>query len=195
MRRLMIGLALLAATIQFTWVGAPSVYYGEELGMEGGKDPDNRRGMAWNTATPSNPFLSHYKKLANVRGKVRAFGDGEPRFELTDDSKQVGVFSRVGQSDAALVAFNRSNQEQTISLRVPASVQKYSKLGLIDAISGTRYGSSDRPILLKLKPKSAQVLIPASKSNFSPAPNRTSGVDRRGFGSTPSESISGDIRN
>ncbi|RYG42111.1 hypothetical protein EON79_19540, partial [bacterium] len=39
------AMARLAAAVQFTWPGIPSIYYGDELGMEGDKDPDNRRGM------------------------------------------------------------------------------------------------------------------------------------------------------
>ncbi len=39
--------AALAAVFLFTWVGAPLIYYGDEIGMEGGPDPDCRRPMLW----------------------------------------------------------------------------------------------------------------------------------------------------
>jgi cyclomaltodextrinase len=61
------NLAKLGAVIQFTWVGEPSVYYGEELGMEGGKDPENRRGMEWSKATLDNDMLKFYRKIIAVR--------------------------------------------------------------------------------------------------------------------------------
>ena len=54
------ALVRLAATVQLGWPGAPMVYYGDELGMTGGADPMNRKGMAWPTANAGNgmlPFL------------------------------------------------------------------------------------------------------------------------------------------
>jgi cyclomaltodextrinase / maltogenic alpha-amylase / neopullulanase len=166
-------LARLAATIQFTWIGAPSVYYGDELGMFGGADPENRKGMEWEKATPSNPFLKHYKKLCALRTKTQAFGDGDVEFILTDDNKQVGVFSRNGAKDSAIVAFNRSNQEQTVSINIPKSVLLHNSKAIIDALSGKQYANPNHDIQITLKPKSAQVLIAASKSNSSPVAIQT----------------------
>ncbi|MGE0000937.1 MAG: glycoside hydrolase family 13 protein [Fimbriimonadaceae bacterium] len=42
--------ARFAAMLQFAWPGAPSIYYGDEIGMTGGQDPNNRRGMEWGRA-------------------------------------------------------------------------------------------------------------------------------------------------
>ncbi|MEX0787255.1 MAG: glycoside hydrolase family 13 protein, partial [Anaerolineales bacterium] len=41
----------LAALIQFTFPGAPALYYGDEIGLEGGKDPDSRRAFSWQEST------------------------------------------------------------------------------------------------------------------------------------------------
>lgn len=41
----------------FTWAGTPLVYYGDEIGMEGGKDPDNRRCMEWNKESELREFI------------------------------------------------------------------------------------------------------------------------------------------
>ena len=55
-----------AAFFQFTGMGIPIIYYGDELGMEGGPDPDNRRSMRWDW-TENNETLAHFKTLAHLR--------------------------------------------------------------------------------------------------------------------------------
>ncbi|MER3496152.1 MAG: alpha-glycosidase, partial [Armatimonadota bacterium] len=79
-------MARLAAALQFTWIGMPSIYYGDELGMEGGPDPQNRRGMRWDLATAANPFLARYRKLIAIRRSSAALQSGDPRVLLTDDA-------------------------------------------------------------------------------------------------------------
>jgi hypothetical protein len=89
---------------------------------------------------------------------------------MTDDARQVGAYSRVGKKDAAVIVFNRSDTEQKVSLNVPLSVQAHARTGIIDALSGTRYRVTERPVIITLKSKSAAVLIAKSNSNLSPAP-------------------------
>lgn len=57
-----------AFTLLLTWPGSPMIYYGDELGMEGGPDPANRRGMEWDKVRPDNPVLSHVRRLSALRG-------------------------------------------------------------------------------------------------------------------------------
>jgi glycosidase len=164
-------LQMLAAAVQFTWVGAPSVYYGEELGMEGGADPYNRRGMEWYKATATNNMLSHYKKLAALKKTNTALWTPNVEFLQVDgsESDRVGAYVRTSNKDAVLVAYNRSDAEQTISIRPPTGVRKLASGGLSDIISGDRVAVSDRPVIIKLRPRSARVLVPsAKKSSLAP---------------------------
>jgi glycosidase len=55
-----------AIFFQMVYPGAPVVYYGDELGMAGAKDPDNRRTMTWDKAA-NNPMLGFVQKLIQVR--------------------------------------------------------------------------------------------------------------------------------
>ena len=55
-----------ASFFQFTYLGSPIIYYGDELGMEGGEDPDCRRPMRWDDVE-DNPTRAHYQKLARLR--------------------------------------------------------------------------------------------------------------------------------
>jgi hypothetical protein len=140
--------------------------------MEGGADPDNRRGMDWDKATATNDMLSYYKKLAALKKTNSALWTPNIEFLQVDgtESDRVGAYARTSDKDAVLVAYNRSDVEQTISLRPPISVRKLASGGFSDIISGDRFAVSDRPVIIKLRPKSARVLVPSAKKS-SLAPN------------------------
>jgi len=157
-------LAKLAALIQFTWVGAPSIYYGDELGMEGDKDPDNRRGMRWDLANPQNDFLNLYRTLIKVRRSTPVLQSGDPLPLLADDAQGTAAYARVLNRDVALVALNRSAEPRTVRLdlrKLPVRPR-----ALRDALGGqTVRPQSDGTILISLAPKSGAVLIPQSGSS------------------------------
>ena len=60
-----IKLVKLASTVQFTLPGIPSIYYGDEIGMQGYADPFNRGCFVEENAEQS--LLEHYRKLGNIR--------------------------------------------------------------------------------------------------------------------------------
>ncbi len=167
----------LAAAVQFTWVGAPSIYYGDEIGMEGGVDPDNRRGMVWSNATPQNPVLQYYKKLIQTRKSSPALQSGDPRVLLSDDAKSTVVYARELDNDLAIVAINRSDSPQTISIHLP-EIAPYSTVvrqGFLDALSGRQISVQGHELTLTLAPKSAEILRPMP-SHVSSAPRRSGRV-------------------
>ena len=75
--------ARLALLMQFTLPGVPLVYYGEEIGMEGGADPDCRRTMRWNEAEWNHEQRAWVKRLITIRqtnpalqyGDITVLGD------------------------------------------------------------------------------------------------------------------------
>ncbi len=152
--------ALLGATVLLTWVGAPSIYYGDEIGMAGDKDPDNRRGMQWGRATATNPFLKHYKKLVAARKSSKALQSGTPLLLSASDANQTLVFARVLEEDQAIVAINRSStpQKSTISLPSDISIRRF-----VDVLSGARITATKDRLVITIPPKSALVLLPGGK--------------------------------
>ena len=80
---------LLASFLQYTLPGSPSLYYGDEAGMEGGKDPFNRRTYPW--GREDETLLDHYRTLGYLRkdnpalrtGETEIFQAGEGRFGFT----------------------------------------------------------------------------------------------------------------
>ncbi len=145
----------LAATVQFTWPGAPSIYYGEELGMEGGADPDNRRGMTWDKATPDNSMLNFYKKLIQIRNANPVLQSGDPAILMANDAKKSLAYSRALNGKMAVIAINRSDSAQ--SLEIPlASAAKFA-----DALSGKSYAVANGSLKVELPPLSSAILLPA----------------------------------
>ncbi len=75
----------LVQALQFTLPGAPNVYYGAELGMEGGADPANRGPMRWDLATEDNPEWRWMRRLIDLRKANRALRVGD--FRLVEGEK------------------------------------------------------------------------------------------------------------
>jgi cyclomaltodextrinase len=156
----------LAATVQFTWVGAPCIYYGEELGMPGGADPDNRRGMAWERATPDNPMLRYYERLVHLRRTSRALQSGDPAILLADDQAQTLAFSRTLGNDVAIIAINRSDKPQTLRIPLPQNeaISSARKTGLVDDLSGLRVSPGAAHSLdVTLAPLRVAIFVPVTK--------------------------------
>lgn len=64
--------------IQFTLPGVPVIYYGDEVGVEGGKDPDNRRTYPWGKEDQN--LLNWYKKISFLRSSSKVLKKGEIKF-------------------------------------------------------------------------------------------------------------------
>lgn len=147
-------LAMLAATLQLTWVGAPSIYYGDELGMEGDRDPDNRRGMDWRLVNDQNPVLKHYKALIQARDSSESLRVGEPELIHADDAEGTLIYSREFEDDSAIVAVNRSEKKIEIDTEVPAKLSG-SYLNIFNRAS---LNLKNR-LRITLEPKSSAVLV------------------------------------
>ncbi len=78
--RKLIGIRLLkqASVLQFTLPGVPSIYYGDEAGMEGYKDPFNRYYYPW--GKENNELIEHYRKLGKIRKECPQFVSSPCRF-------------------------------------------------------------------------------------------------------------------
>ena len=114
----------LASFIQFALPGAPTVYYGDEVGLTGGDDPDNRRTYPWadQGGSPDSGQLDWYKSLSALRRSVPALTAGDFRVLLTDDSAGTVAFGRKTPNQAAIVAVNRTGAAQTVDVPVAGYV-------------------------------------------------------------------------
>jgi glycosidase len=81
----------LVQSLQFTLPGSPNVYYGSEVGMTGGGDPENRNPMRWDWVSAQHPEMIWMKKLIDLQQKNRALRIGNFR---RIESDQLFAFER-----------------------------------------------------------------------------------------------------
>jgi cyclomaltodextrinase len=152
-------LARLAADIQFTWAGTPSIYYGEELGMQGGADPADRGGMRWDLATAANPMLAHYRSLIAARNRYAALQSGDPQILMTDDAADTLAYARILGPSAAVVVINRSNEPRSVVVPLPADLRQ-RKGELTDVLSARKLTveAGQTQLTVAVAPLSAMIL-------------------------------------
>ena len=110
----------IASLIQFTVPGMPTVYYGDEVGMTGDDDPDDRRTFPWldKGGQPDQAMFRHYQTLNALRAANDALVHGDFQVLLADDASQVVAYGRKTTNQAAIVIVNRGAQPQTGSIPV-----------------------------------------------------------------------------
>ena len=101
---------LMASFLQYMLPGAPSLYYGDEAGMEGYKDPFNRRTYPWGKEDAI--LLSHFRQLGNLRKACDALRLGDIRFFHANEQK-LG-FSRSLNGKQVRIYMNRSDDSWEI---------------------------------------------------------------------------------
>ncbi len=122
--------ARLAALLQMTYVGAPMVYYGDEVGMWGGDDPNCRKPMLWEDLQPYDrpdenyvhrDQLAHYQRVIALRNAHPALRTGTIQTLLTDDATDVWAFLRKDADEQLIVALNSTAQSHEVTIPLPAS--------------------------------------------------------------------------
>ncbi len=98
------GVALLkiASAIQYTVYGVPSVFYGDEAGLEGYHDPFCRRTYPW--GKENKELLAHYRLLGKIRNEHPVFTDGDFVLELAEGGTL--AYSRVGRGERIRIIAN-----------------------------------------------------------------------------------------
>ncbi|MBM3462323.1 MAG: DUF3459 domain-containing protein [Armatimonadetes bacterium] len=109
----------LAMLLLMTAPGAPVVYYGDEIGMEGGKDPDCRRGFPWDG--PWNESLREWvQKLIRLRHQHPALRTGEYRSLRVDGEANVYAFERRLDGERIVGIVNPNDAVRTGTMDVGA---------------------------------------------------------------------------
>lgn len=157
----------LAAVMQYTLPGVPCVYYGDEVGLEGYKDPFNRGTYPWGHEDAE--LLSWYRKLGKLRGMLSCLKEGT--FNPLKADEHTLVYLREDSIDAILVALNAG--ENDYSLYLP------DEWRTAEPVFGD---APDRNCGVTLQPLSATVLV--RQKNPSP-----SGPFPLGKPETPEEAL------
>ena len=165
----------IASLIQFTLPGAPTIYYGDEIGVTGDDDPDDRRTYPWigKDGVRDLNLLLHYQIIAQLRKLSQALTQGDFQVLLADDSAETVAYGRKTGSQAALTVINRSDQAQTVTIPVggylPDGVTMFTLYGV-----GNKgfhiYKISNGNLIANLEPMSA-LLLATLKIDLQPTAN------------------------
>jgi len=159
---------------QFTFMGAPHIWNGDEVGMWGADDPDCRKPVVWDDIVyedekanydpsrnrpvddvrPDTSLLSFYKKLIVMRKANPVLVYGDLNFILADDKKMVLAYSRRLNNEEIIAVFNRSDKSQSVTLP-GLKGKKYVNILFVPGIPTKNSGPEPE---LTMEPLSAVVL-------------------------------------
>ncbi|MEM9798950.1 MAG: alpha-amylase family glycosyl hydrolase [Planctomycetota bacterium] len=127
--------ARLIALVQMTYVGAPMIYYGDEVGMWGADDPTNRKPMLWRDLEPYDnadenyvmeDHYAFYREAVALRRDHAALRVGTYRTLLVDDEQDLIAFEREHGGEVVLVAINASHAVASFDLPELASGMRWT---------------------------------------------------------------------
>ncbi len=106
----------LAYLFQFAYPGAPAIYYGDEIGLTGGKDPGCRGAFTWDTHQWNTELHSYIKKLVELRKSHQALRRGTySRMENLNNSSCYACI-RKSENEEILLVMNASERELQLRL-------------------------------------------------------------------------------
>jgi len=157
---------------QFTYIGAPHVWNGDEAGMWGADDPDERKPVVWGDLTyddeithpfgrqrnrdrvaPDTALFRVYRDLVALRKRyLRLLVDGTLHWRVTDDARGLLAYERVLDDQRAIVAFNVSDAPHEISVTATGTYRQAFPAGSATVEAGGT-------LTAELPPRSAKVWV------------------------------------
>jgi len=108
-----------ASLLLYAFPGSPTVYYGDEAGMEGFEDPFNRRPYPW--GKEDTELLDWYRALGRLRHEHSALRTGSIRY-VAGEQDLLG-FIRKDEREEVLFCFNSSDEPKKLTLDFYADLQ------------------------------------------------------------------------
>jgi len=118
-----LALAKLGTALLMAFVGVPCIYYGDEIAMTGGRDPDNRRCMTWDESEWDVDMLAFTKQVIEIRKSSDAFKTGG--FQVIYGEGDTVAFMRESKDEKWLIIGHRGTDDTTIELSLDG-------IGLVD---------------------------------------------------------------
>ena len=136
----------LGAALMFAFPGSPTVYYGDEAGMEGFEDPFNRRTFPW--GREDSELMGWFSRLGHLRKQSPALREGDIHYRV--NKGPVLAFTRTYGEETVLAAFNTGSEEATLRLREHEGVQLL--------LGSARFHIGPEGHLLTLQPRTGSLL-------------------------------------
>ncbi len=149
----------MAFLFTLTQPGVPLIYYGDEVGLAGDGDPDNRRFMPQTLNANQIELFNRVKQIGQLRKKIPVLRHGTRKELWLDDS--LYAYVRAGESgDAAIIAMNKGETARSESITIPSALGLAGK-----TLSGANNPDKsviviDGKIQLQLNPWEYLILVP-----------------------------------
>ena len=157
---------LLAHAFVLTLPGAPVLYYGDEIGMPGANDPDNRRPMRFDDglSTREAATLEVVARLGRLRSCLPALRRGARQTLLVGDD--VYVYLRdAGDGEPAIVVLNRATTDRSLRFDLPSGLPLHGSNRLVNGLEHFEINIEDGAVgPLAVPPLSGMVLLPSSSN-------------------------------
>lgn len=146
-----------AIVFQMTYPGTPMIYYGDEIGMTGAKDPGCRGTMIWDESKQDRELLQLYQNLIYLRKSSIALRRGNMRWLLVDDPTRTFAFTRAYEGEVVAVVICAGDTGASLDLS-PDNVA--DGMVFVDAFTGQSHViSGGRLRIHDLGPFQARVLV------------------------------------
>lgn len=148
----------LAYLLQFSLPGAPAVYYGDEIGLKGRKDPGCRGAFPWNEKRWNQDLLHWVKKLISVRKEIEPLRRGDIHFLAVNQTPELLAFVRGNTEEKVLIVVNPTDVEYQIDL--PLKELGWPEVSRMRSLLSTKeYLVSQEAVHLGVEPWSGDWLI------------------------------------
>ena len=123
------NLLKMATVMQYTLPGVPSIYYGDEAGLDGYCDPFNRRCYPW--GHEDTDLIAYTKTLAKIRKMSKCFVDGRMKFLKLADDYVIFARYRHNSRNAMAIVVNRSDKPLTIDVSKETFSHRYTSFSVV----------------------------------------------------------------
>jgi cyclomaltodextrinase len=148
----------LAFSLLFSLPGVPSIYYGDEIGLEGNKDPDSRRAFPWDPSAWDRSLRDHVQRLIRLRREWPALRRGELGFQTAESAPGLLGITRQYEGVTVLVAVNLAEREVRASFPV-GSLGWPEGAAVRDALGGGASTVRHETLDLRIPAKGSMLLV------------------------------------
>jgi cyclomaltodextrinase len=145
----------LAMLFMFTYPGAPCLYYGDEIGLNGAHDPDCRKGFPWDNSRWNRELLNYTKAVIALRKEHITLRRGS--YQRLFAEEHIFAFARILEENSLVIALNTGKARKKVNLSIES-------LGINNSNPATIFGPNTKPIIenniihLELAPRSGTII-------------------------------------